>query len=346
VSARVELLDSGGARLTTEVVANLTLPVSQESWERAHAAFLRKDRDPWAFLAASSGNIIVESGELGAYCIPLQRAAAPLRWVWHKTSRATELRLIDDHQGDEQLLARFFPFAHPASPIDLDAACLASGYNPPAPGGLCVASYGAKKQALVVSIPAKDRGLGGLLIEPVIGDLPGGDGSVKPILDLAQLWFTSRLTGPLAAERRSRVVRGLRQHVFRILCGDRWSAAETDYLNSSRTDADLRRLGQCVGGPSAFASVLVRDASYLRKMNFAARLQQFASLAQRYGVSRGNACKAALGFCQSVTQGIAWDRPTTNRYIADMRCSPAVVRGARLLTLAWSGSRDDREKTA
>lgn len=208
---------------------------------------------------------------------------------------------------------------------------------------MCVARYDAQKQALVVSVPAKDRGLGGLLIEPVIGDLPEGDGAVKPILDLVELWLTARLTGPLAAERRARVVRGLKQHVFRILCGDRWSAAETYYLNSSRTDADLHRLGQCVGGPPAFASVLVRDASDLRKMNFAACLQEFASLAHRYGVSRGNACKAALEFCQSVTHGILWDRATTERYIADMRRSAAVIRGARLLTLAWSNNRNDRE---
>jgi hypothetical protein len=341
VSARVELLDSGGGKLTTEVVANLTLPVTRESWERCHAAFLRKDPDPWAFLAASSGNLIVESDELGTYRVPLHRPAAPLRWVWHRTNRATELRLIDDHQADEQPLARFFPFAYPASPTDLEAKCLASGFSPTAPGGLCVANYGTKKQALVVSIPAKDRGLGGLLIEPVVGDLPRGDDAVKPLLDLVELWSTARLTGPLAAERRSRVVRGLEQHVFRILCGDRWSAAETYYLNSSRTHADLRQLGQCVGGPPAFASVLARDASNLRKVNFATCLQQFTSLAQRYGMSRGNGCKASLEFCQSVTRGILWDRATTERYVADMRRSPAVVRGARLLTLAWSDSGND-----
>jgi hypothetical protein len=344
VSVRVELLDSGGGKLTTEAIAGMTLPVTRESWERAQSAFLRKDRDPWAFLAASSGNVIIENDELGAYRVPLHRPAAPLRWVWHRTHRATELRLVDDHQGDDQLVARFFPFAHPASPIDLDATCLASGYNPPAPGGLCVANYGAQKQALVVSVPAKDRGLGGLLIEPVIGNLPESDGAVKSILDFVELWSTARLTGPLAAERRSRVVRGLRQHVFRILCGDRWSTAETCYLNSSRTDADLRRLGQYVGGPPAFASVLVRDASDLRKMNFAACLQQFVSLAHRYGISRGNECKVALEFCQSVTRGILWDRATTDSYIADMRRSLAAIRGARLLTLAWSDSRESGEK--
>jgi hypothetical protein len=341
VNLRIELLDSGGGKLASEAVSALPLPVTAENWARVYATFLRKDRDPWAFLAASSGNFVVESDELGSYRIPLRRTATPLRWVWHKTTRATKLRLVDDHQGDEPLDVRFFPFSHPAMPTVLESTCVIAGYSPPIPGGLCVASYSHKKQALVVSVSVKDRGLSGLLIDPDPRDIPSSDTSMKSLVDLVSLWSSARLTGPLAAERRERVVRGLRQHVFRILCGDHWATAETAFLNSPCGPDDLRRLGLRVGGAPAFASVLARDADALQRMSQPARLQEYTSLAQRYGLSAGDACKAALEFCQSVATGVLWDQATTDRYITDMRRSPAVIRGARLLMLAWSESRAD-----
>jgi hypothetical protein len=344
VNPRIELLDSAGGKLASEPISALPLPVTAESWARTYAMFLRKDRDPWAFLAASSGNLVVESDELGAYRIPLRRTATPLRWVWHKTNRATELRLVDDHQGDEPLDVRFFPFAHPASPTILDSTCVTSGYSPPIPGGLCVAGYSQKRQALVVSISAKDRGLSGLLIDPDPCHMPLDDASVKPLIDLVSIWSSARLTGPLAAERRERVVRGLRQHVFRILCGDHWATAETAFLSSGGGPDDLRRLGQRVGGAPAFASVLARDADELRRMSWSARLQEYTSLAERYGLSHGDVCKATLEFCQSFAAGVLWDQATTDRYVAVMRRVPAVIRGARLLMLAWSESRNDDAK--
>lgn len=339
VNLRVELLNSGGSNLLSENISTLPLPVTAENWVRTCATFLRKDRDPWAFLAASSGNLVVEGDDLGAYRVPLRRTLTPLRWVWHKTSRATELRLVDDHQADEPLDVRFFPFSQPASPIILDTARVTTGYSPPVPGGLCVASYGQKHQALVASVSAKDSGLGRLLIDPDPRSMPHNDGAVKRLVDLASLWSSARLTGPLAAERRDRVVRSLGQQVFRILCGDHWAAGEAAFLDSPRGHDDLRKLGQRVGGPTAFASVLARDADELRRMTQPARLHRYTSLAHRYGLSIGIACKAALEFCQSVAAGVLWDQATTDRYIADMRCSPEVIRGARLLMLAWSESR-------
>ncbi|MEA2829338.1 MAG: hypothetical protein QOF22_86, partial [Bradyrhizobium sp.] len=113
INISVELLDGAGDKLCTEPVASLNLPMTDEGWERAFAAFLRKGLDPWAYLAASSGNLLVESDELGIYRVPLCRDVAPVRWVWHKSNRATALRLIDDHEGDESLSVSFYAFAQP-----------------------------------------------------------------------------------------------------------------------------------------------------------------------------------------------------------------------------------------
>jgi hypothetical protein len=47
-----------------------------------------------------------------------------------------------------------------------------------------------------------------------------------------------------------------------------------------------------------------------------------------------NACKAALEFCEGINRGTIFDSATVDRYVAEMRASPAVARGARLLMLA------------
>ena len=101
-------------------------------------------------------------------------------------------------------------------------------YEPPAPGGLCIATYGKQQHSLVVSMPKVDGGFSGLLIEPVFDNLPhDDDGAIKILLYLVKMWSSARLAGPLAAARRGRVVERLKQQVFRILCGQYWTAGNS-----------------------------------------------------------------------------------------------------------------------
>jgi hypothetical protein len=342
INISVELLDGAGDNLCTEPVTSLNLPMTNEGWERAFAAFLRKELDPWAYLAASSGNLLVESDELGIFRVPLHRDVAPVRWVWHKSNRVTALRLIDDHEGDESLSVSFYAFARPTSAVTIEAERLKTDYEPAAPGGLCVASSGSQRQSLVVSMPTVDGGFSGLLIDPIVDYLPWDDHAVMTLLGLADMWSSARLVGPLAAARRDRVVQGLKQHVFRILCGHDWALAEANYLRSPGAENDLKRLADKIGDKPAFAFVLTRDVALLRGMEASTRLDHFVSLARRYDLARGNACKAALEFCEGIDQGVIFDGTTVDRYVADMRASPAVVRGARLLMLA----KNNRETSA
>src|SRR5205823_1987905 len=135
-------LNAAGDILATEQVATLSLPVTSETWFRAFAAFLKKESDPWAYLTATSGRLIIDGEASGSWRLPLQRDVAPLRWVWHRGANSTALRLIDDHGGDDPVLAQFFAFAQPASPIDLTSKELETEFYPSGQGGLCVASYG------------------------------------------------------------------------------------------------------------------------------------------------------------------------------------------------------------
>ncbi|MYZ47876.1 hypothetical protein [Propylenella binzhouense] len=334
VSAWVELLDGGGDQLSSEKVAELTLPTTPSAWERALASFLQRDRDPWAYLSASAGTLIVDGEALGSHRVPLTRDVSPVRWVWHKTQRSTALRLVDDHEGDDPLHVMFYPFAAPAEGVPISRDVLATAWVPDGIGGLCVASYGAQRQALVASMPQVVGGFAGLLVQPVIRSLPTGDEAVLLLHDLIQLWSGARLTGPLAGQRRDRAVEGLAEQLIRLLCGADWAAAEAAYKRSSRGEHDLRRLADRVGGPPAFAFVLARDAILYRSMGRDERLNHFAGLADRYGVARREACSAALDLCDTMGRYAPLDRPAVSRLVAASRPWPAVIRGARLIHIA------------
>ncbi|ESY17006.1 hypothetical protein [Mesorhizobium sp. LNJC391B00] len=339
INIGVELMDGAGNKLATEQVADLSLPMSDDSWRRASDAFSLKESDPWGYLAASSGNLVIESDELGSYRIPLHREIAPLRWACHKNNRGTILRLIDDYEGDHPLSVRFHSFSRPAVEVPIEPARIKTDFIPTTPGGLFVASYPNQRQSLVVSMPKVDGGFAGLLIEPSIDNLPRGEGAVNPLLRLLERWATARLVGPLAFERRERVLQKLKQHLVSIFCGPGWATAEADYLRSPRNGGDLTRLSSRIGGRSAFALNLNREAVLLRGMPSSDRLAEFTKLAMRYGLANSNACKAALELWEGIEAGLTWDGATVNRYVAEIREHPEVVRGARLLSLARPGRR-------
>jgi hypothetical protein len=198
----VELLNAPGDVLATEQVATLSLPVTSETWFRAFAAFLKKESDPWAYLTATSGRLMIDGEASGSWRLPLQRDVAPLRWVWHRGANSTALRLIDDHGGDDPVLAQFFPFAHPATPRDLNSKELEADFCPSGQGGLCVASYGDRCEALVVSMPQTLGSLSGLVIEPKIDLGTGAQDPIGQLSRIMELWKGAKLVGPLVSPRR------------------------------------------------------------------------------------------------------------------------------------------------
>lgn len=117
VAVYVELLDGTGGRLGLELVARLTLPLGADSWRNAFSTFAKMEKQPWNYLSASSGRIVVDGEELGVVHIPLQRDVAPVRWVWHETNRSTQLRLVDDHDSETSLKVADSDSIRPGIPI-------------------------------------------------------------------------------------------------------------------------------------------------------------------------------------------------------------------------------------
>ncbi|TPJ73047.1 hypothetical protein [Mesorhizobium sp. B2-7-1] len=341
----VEMLNAAGGVLATEQVAALPLPVTKETWMRAVSAFLIRETDPWAYLTATSGRLVVDGDASGCWRLPLHRDVAPLRWVWHRGANRTALRLIDDHGGDDPVVARFFPFAQPANAIELNAKELESDFSPTEQGGLCVASYGDRSEALVVSMPQTLGSLSGLVIEPEVGVDPAAGEAIGQLAALLELWTGAKLVGPLVSSRQQAVIKTFQRTLAALVFGSDWAGAEARYSQSLKGPKDLKDLAAQTGAPPAFNFVIARDIDKFRSMALAKRIAEFEALARRYSKVPNGAGAASL----AIAGWLDGDGPWTDAlgaHLDALRPVPFLLRAARLLSIATpvaSGSEPGEE---
>lgn len=328
----VELLNAAGDVLATEQVATLSLPVTSEAWSRALAAFLKKESDPWAYLSATSGRLVIDGDANGSWRLPLQREVAPLRWVWHRGANRTALRLIDDHGGDDAVVAQFFPFAQPADPRILEPRELEADFCPTGQGGLCVASYGDRCEALVVSMPQTLGSLSGLVIEPEIALGTGAADRIRHLSKIMELWKGAKIVGPLVSPRRLAVITAFQRALSALVFGPDWAAAEARYSRSQKGWEDLKELTAQTGAKTAFNLVIARDVGKFRSMQLAKRIAEFEALARRYD---GRVPKGAGAASFALVRWLEQEGPWTDAlaaHLSTLQTMLFVLRAARVLT--------------
>lgn len=333
VTICVELLDGSGARMALEQVGQLTLPLGPDVWRTAFEAFERREKDPWSYLEASSGRVLVDGEELGVVRISLRRDAAPVRWVWRSTNKSTLLRLVDDHDGDQSLRASFHSFAKPQEEILLEPEKITTGIEPVAPGGLFLASYGDQRVSLIVGMRKVDGGFGGLIPEPDFEAVQHSREEALKIVQSIIAWSDARLAGALVAERRARVLSRLKERLYESMCGYNWANAERGLRLGFSHEAAVARVIQCFNKKRTFAVVLTRDAVKYARFPDHVRQREFAALAHRYAVAPGVASKPALDLTDVLDRGV---RPTTADLVTmidHLWDHPELTAGARIIQL-------------
>ena len=333
VSVCVELLDGTGSRIVTEQVANLTLPLGPDTWRTAFAAFERREKDPWGYLAASSGRILIDGEELGAVRIPLQRDASPVRWVWRSTSKSTQLRLVDDHGGETPVRVFFRSFARPLEEVLIKLEDAELGIEPSTPGGLYTASYGEELVPLVVGVRRVDGGLGGLLVEPDFSAVSRSHDNALAILRAIIAWSDTRQAGALVGARRARVLSRLKECLHYVMCGAKWANAEIAFRGGASRDAVVAAMVNCFENKRMFALVLARDAAKYACMPEHVRHREFAALAHRYAVAPGVTSKPALDMTEVLDRGLRPSEPELAAMIGHLWEHPALTAGARIIQL-------------
>lgn len=333
VTVCVELLDGTGAQIVVEQIGVLTLPLGPETWRSAFAAFERREKDPWGYLAARSGRILVDGEELGTIRIPLRRDASPVRWVWRATKKSTQLRLVDDHNGEAPLLASFRSFAKPLEERSLTPADAEEGIEPETPGGLFVARYGDQLVPLVVGVRKVDGGFGGLLVEPDLSTVRRTREDAFTIVRAIVDWSDARVAGAFASERRARVLERLKECLYFVMCGPKWADAERDLREGRSRDKAIAALMDCFEQKRPFAIVLVRDAVKFARSPDHVRQREFTSLAHRYSIARGVAAQPALDLSDVLDRGLRPDDAGLRSMIDHLWDHPAFTAGARIVQL-------------
>jgi hypothetical protein len=334
VAVGVELLDGTGGRLALEQVAQLTMPLGEDSWRNAFSSFVRLEKQPWNYLKAASGRIVIDGEELGLVHVPLQRDVSPVRWVWHSTKRSTLLRLVDNHDSETPLGLAFHTFGRPLESVVISPEVAAQGIEPDAPGGLFVATYGDRRETLVVSSRKVDGGLRGLLVEPGFAAFQETPEEALRLIEAIRAWSSARLTGTLAASRRNVIVERLKERLYCLMCGSDWARAETNLrLDRPTFEAAVEGLLRWFKDKRSFGFILARDAHKYAAMEATERRREFASLAHRYRVSRGADTSRALDLGEVLYRRS--DIPSAEllaivKHLWDHR---ALTAGARLIQL-------------
>lgn len=329
----VELLKAAGDVLTTELVATLPLPITAETWLRALTTFLKKDSDPWAYLTATSGRLVIDGEANGSWRLPLHRDVAPLRWVWHRGVNRTTLRLIDDHGGEAPIIAQFFPFARPANPEKLNAKDLEADFYPSGQGGLCVASHENRREALVVSMPQTLGTLSSLVARPEISVLNATDDPIGQLSAMMDLWRGAKVVGALVYQRQLAVINAFQNALVSLIFGPDWAAVEERYFRSSKGSQDLKELTAQIGGPAAFGIVIARDIEMFGAMPFANQIVALDALARRYKRIPNGATAASLELARWLKYGGIWKKEYASQ-LSVAQTVPFLLRAARILSIA------------
>ncbi len=180
----------------------------------------------------------------------------------------------------------------------------------------------------------------GLLgVEPRFRELPGSAQALAGSFRLLGLWRDARLSGFLAGVRHRQVIDAVVDALRTVLCGKNWAKAETRFKEQPASPSSRESLSTYVDRHTDFGTVLrhrsIADGTARQTAAW------FVNAAARSNVCRDrDLSEFALRLASQPL--IAADHPGLEALLAKLANNPAILRGARLLTLLVSIPRQSR----
>lgn len=344
VTCTIALTSADGRTVLNEDIGRFALPIRPRQWLDRFRRFANDNNRAWRYLDAATGTLRIKGEELGQYILRLERDIKPVRWVCRIAAHESEIRLVDDTDSDTSVVAEFYSFRQPARPRPIDPESAHNGVPVNEPGGLYYAQQGQHRDALVVRNSGRAHGFAGLVVQPDFHDAGQDTKSLLQLLALAELWQEARLAGTLADDQRHRVVLGITNHIYSVLCGEHWIRTELAIV--SDTESTLDRLKSSVGGNRSFGAVIATASEALAGQRTDQRLQWFCGVASRYGVSSDEAVtKFAFRLASSPIGILQEFGNDTESKLDSLRSMGILLRGARFLTLAVSHAESQQATT-
>ena len=261
----------------------VTLPVTPSTWRGHFERHFQNAKDTQrAYETARVCEIKFTCEELGAFNLRCEREFTPLRWAVRRDRQRYIAGLLDD-SGDTaapQVVRAGFE-----APMTEESLELAQEYEVPSAGGLYVARRRTSSAAVI--IPPAVRTLSDLRGHPHIDVRERSADAILRAAAVARTWGSARLPGDLFAAARQRdVLRAVAAHVFRLMGGDRWAAAELSLGTGAQRLTDLKRAISRRREEAGIGAVLVKHCAELAVASCEERVQRFASLAERFRLLR------------------------------------------------------------
>ena len=340
VTFTVSLEDSHGKKIFSKrVKGHFRLPVSAGTWNDRFRRFLEQEKLDWKYMEASVCRLEIDGEELGKYVLRFECETLPLRWVLNRCRNKTSIRLIDDtglEETDPEI--SFFLMERPVEPQSLPFSESVCGISEPG-RGLFVARKGKDQDAVILSIETKFRSFGELELKPEFPEFLNGSDTMAEALRLSEFWRTARSYGPLAGIRQKKISGSILDAVCLVICAERWSKAETAFLDAPDSTDASRELERAVGKNSpGFTSALSRCCLEVRDKDFSLISTQYSALAAKHSVC-GNRelCDFALALVGGPDRFPGVLDHDLNKKLGEIGKNPTVLRGARFIAvmLGW-----------
>ncbi len=340
VTFAVSLEDGHGKKIFSKHVdGHFRLPVSADAWNDRFRWFLKQEKLDWKYMEASVCRLEIDGEELGKYVLRFERDTLPLRWVLSRRRSKTAIRLIDDTGlGETDHEISFFPMGRPVEPQSLQFGESIYGISQPG-GGLFIARKSEYSDAVIFSPETKSRGFEELEPKPEFPEFLNGSDTMAEALRLYELWRTARSYGPLAGIRQKKISDSILNAVCLVLCAQRWSRAETVFLNVKDSVDVLGELERSVERKNrGFATALSRYCLEVKDEDFSLISSQYSVLAARHSIC-GNRklCDFALALAGGPDRFPEVLDHDLDKKLGEIRKNPTVLHGARFIAvvLGW-----------
>lgn len=331
VRFHVSLHAADGRKILSEPVGPpMDLPIAPDAWRHAFAKFVDNENRAWKYLEAATCTLEIKGESLGTSSHTFDHAPSPLRWLMHSQRRQTIIRLVDDTGLHDSLPEiKFYTMERPLDATQLDPESARAGLTVPPPGGLFLARLSSFSDAAVVSVPPRRPGLQdlGVVSDVHVSQSPT---ALRNTFKLLRHWRDARQTGFLANFKHRQVMHSITDSIFAAICGETWVTVEKTYVEGPTSQTSIQSLEARVDKRTQFGRQLRQHS--LSGNTETAAATRFAALALRYGISRDrDLCSFALRFASHPLDVLS--DPRLDDRIAQLAQNPALLRGARLLSL-------------
>ena len=328
----LNLQSADGRQILSEQVGSpMNLPITPQAWRDRFGRFLNDKTRAWRYLEAATCTLTISGETLGTCALRFEHDPRPVRWLMRSRRRNVVVRLIDDSGQDEaEPEIHFYGMERPLEGTPLTLGAVRAGYVVEPPGGLFIAKHGPHRDAVVVSAGSARQGFQGLGVEPRFPELPGSAQALAGSFRLLGLWRDARLSGFLAGVRHRQVIDAVVDALRTVLCGKNWAKAETRFKEQPASPSSRVCLSTYVDRHTDFGTVLrhrsIADGTARQTAAW------FVNAAARSNVCRDrDLSEFALRLASQPL--IAADHPGLEALLVKLANNPAILRGARLLTL-------------